>query len=156
MMKRSVNLADRPALSEAFCHVLGNTCRIERTAKSYAWNACGPGSYLISKMCREQADELSCATEPIAQHIVGLGTAAILDYTDAVVAANPPAASDIPAVNDMVTNLQEAHAQAAISIRAAMDVAKEADEWSSLIILAERLEAHRRHAHHLSQLDLSS
>lgn len=143
---------DQKALTEALCHVLGNTCRIERTSKSYAWNANGPGSFLLAQMFRKQADEMNGATEPIAQLIIGLRGAPILDYSDAIVAVNPPTASDIPNLANMLANLRDANRHAGTSVKAAIDVAKEADEWSALVMLTRRLEAHRKHAHQLSQL----
>ncbi|MEL6540313.1 MAG: ferritin-like domain-containing protein [Pseudomonadota bacterium] len=131
------------SLCEALCHVLGNTCRILRTAKSYEWNASGRGAILAQQCFKEQAEELDAAIDPIAYHILGLGGSAILDYSDSVVAVNPPASHVIPALADMISNLVEGHVQANHSVGAAIDIAREIDEVPTVQILAIRVDAHR-------------
>ncbi|MDW4497862.1 ferritin-like domain-containing protein [Sulfitobacter sp. D35] len=136
-------------LCDALCHVLGNTCRIGRTTKSYEWNVQGKGALMAEACFREQASELEVAIEHLARHIVGLGGRAILDYSDAVVEVNPPTTSDVPDLATMVRNLKEGHTQAGLSVNAANDLAREADEVASVKLLADRLEAHRGHGRRL-------
>ncbi|MEM8792418.1 MAG: ferritin-like domain-containing protein [Pseudomonadota bacterium] len=139
-------------LFEALCHILGNTCRIERTAKSYEWNATGAGALDAARCFRAQADELQDALEPLALHVLGLGGRPILDYSDEVVAVNPPGCDEIPPLDEMVSNLAGGHEQAMHSLGAAMDLARAAEEMPTLILLASRIEAHRLHGHRLGML----
>lgn len=137
-------------LRESLCHILGNTCRLSRTAKSYEWNASGRGAVLAQACFREQADAMHKCIDPLAGHIVDLGGRAILDYSDAVVAVNPPSASAIPALSDMVHNLHMGHGQALLSVGAAIDVARAVDEESTLQLMASHMALHRTWRHHLT------
>lgn len=142
-------LADRvgnAALVDAFCHVLGNTCRISRLAASFRWNASGPGAPL-SEMCfREQAEELHSALDTIAIHIRMLGGAAILDYSDATVEAIPNDPSAMFSLKTMHERLYASHTAACLSIETGIDLAEECGERASLRLLCHRLESHRHHA----------
>lgn len=138
-------MMDHTALCDAMCHVLGNTCRIARTAKSYEWNAQGRGAILAQTCFRDQADELHAALEPIAQSILGLGAPAILDYSDTVVAITPPTAADVPTLERMIENLSEGQIEARHSIGAAIDLATQIDEQCMVHLLSERIAAHRSH-----------
>lgn len=137
------------SLCDAFCHVLGNTCRIARTAKSYEWNVDGPGAIEAARCFAGQASELETAIDPLAHHVLGLGGRAILDYSDAVVEANPPTIDLIPRLGDMVRILSDGHEQARHAIGAAMDIAQAVDEVPSVHILALRMDAHRQHRRQL-------
>ena len=137
-------------LCGALCHILGNSCRIGRTAKSYEWNVSGRGAVYAEVCFREQADEMHAALAPLARHIRSLGGRAILDYSDAVVVVNPPTAADVPVPAQMCENLAEGHKQAIHSIGAAIDIAREMDELPTIQLLSLRIEAHRGSLHRLS------
>ncbi|MEL7137612.1 MAG: ferritin-like domain-containing protein [Pseudomonadota bacterium] len=143
---------DRSTLCDALCHVLGNTCRISRTAKSYEWNAEGRGALAAQACFRAQADELHAALEPLAQSILGLGAPAILDYSDTVVAITPPTAADVPPLKRMIHNLSHGQVQAMHSIGAAIDLARGMDEHGVLSMLSDRITVHRAHRRSLSLL----
>lgn len=137
---------------DSLCHVLGNTCRLSRTAQSYAWNATGQGAIIAQHVFRKQAQEMHDAVDMLAKHIIDLGGQPILDYSDAIVAVNPPTADDIPNLPKMVRNLQDGHAQAIHSIGAAMDIAREADEICTINAMASRTSAHRAFGRELTLL----
>ena len=130
-------------LYDALCHVIGNTCRIMRTAKSYGWNASGRGAIAAQQCFIEQAEELHNAIDPLARHLVGLGGSPIFDYSDAIVQVDPPTIDSIPTLAEMVDILANGHIQANHSIAAAMDIAREIDEVATVQILALRIAAHR-------------
>ncbi|WP_299608637.1 ferritin-like domain-containing protein [uncultured Tateyamaria sp.] len=130
-------------LHESLCHILGNTCRLSRTAKSYEWNVSGRGAVLAQACFREQAEAMHMSIDPLAGHIVDLGGHAVLDYSDGVVAVNPPTANGIPTLSEMVRNLHEGHRQAIHSVGAAIDVAREADDESTVQLMAAHQAAHR-------------
>ena len=136
-------------LQNALCHILGNTCRIGRTARSYEWNVTGPRALIAEACFRDQADELMTSIEGIALHIRSLGGPAIFDYSDEIVEVNPPTPKDIPSLRTMCTNLANGHLQANHSIGAAMDIAREIYEIPSIQVLGLRLERHRLHQHRL-------
>ncbi len=130
-------------LYDALCHVIGNTCRIMRTSKSYAWNASGRGAIVAQQCFIEQAEELHNAITPLALHVLGLGGAPIFDYSDAIVDIEPPSRNAIPRLPKMIDMLAEGHVQANYSICATIDIAREIDEISTVHILALRIDAHR-------------
>lgn len=132
-------------IADAFRHVLGNTCRISRTAASYAWNVTGPGARGASACFSEQAVELHASLDDIASHIRDLGACAILDYSDRVVTMNPPHSSHVPDIDAMFLNMCSGHAQACMSIEAAIDVSRSCDDEVGIQVLSSRLAAHRRH-----------
>lgn len=132
-------------LHDALCHVLGNTCRIGRTAASYQWNVTGACAMSAAICFRDQAKELNQSLDDFAEHIRSLGAMAILDYSDSVVAVDPPTAAAVPPIREMFSNLHGGHVQACLSIKAAIDISKECDDEPSIQILARRLSAHRRH-----------
>lgn len=140
-------MPEKQDLNDALCHVLGNTCRIARTARSYEWNVTGRHALTAEASFQDQADELMAATLDIARHVRGLGTIAILDYSDAVVEVNPPTHAAMPTLEKMCQNLASGHLQANHSIGAAMDIARELDEVPTFVFLAARIDVHRRHRH---------
>ena len=139
-------------VGQALNHVLGNTCRMARTAKSYEWNARGPGCVTAATQFRSQAREMHGAIESIASHIMGLGLPAILDYSDRVVALNPPTADEIPTLVQMIRELLSGHEQSGLSVQAVTDVAQEAGEFSTVSLMSSRIDAHRRHRFDLERL----
>jgi len=96
------------------------------------------------------------ALNGLATHVLGMEGAAILDYSDEVVALNPPTVKSIPALNQMVKTLKQGHDEAVFSIGAAMDLAREVDEAPTIQILAMRVEAHRQHKRKLTLLHLDT
>lgn len=142
-------------VGHALNHVLGNTCRMARTAKSYEWNARGPGCMMAAAQFRSQAEEMHGAIEPIASHIMGLGLPAILDYTDQVVALNPPTVDAIPSLIEMVREMASGHKQSGLSVLAVLDVASEAGEFATITLMSQRIDAHRRHRSDLERLSES-
>ena len=145
-------MIDAEQVGQALNHVLGNTCRMARTAKSYEWNARGPGCRPAAEEFREQACEMHGSIEPIAFHIMGLGWPPVLDYTDQVVALNPPTIEAIPSLLDMIRELSAGHEQSGISVLAVLDVASEAGEHATMTLMSARIDAHRRHRHNLLRL----
>lgn len=145
-------MTDHSEICDALCHILGNTCRIHRTTRSYEWNVSGPGAEVVRRCLNEQATEMEDAIMPIAQQILGLEGKPIFDYSDGVVAVNPPTRRGMPALSDMISQLREGHAQALLSIGAALDVAREADEVSTVFFLAGRIDMHRAHRYQLALL----
>ncbi|MEM7545946.1 MAG: ferritin-like domain-containing protein [Pseudomonadota bacterium] len=155
MSSGSTNLGppqDVGALIEGLNHVLGNTCRIARTTRSFAWNITGAGGCMAIRCFNNQSDELSGSIEPLALHILGLGGPALLDYTDGVVEVNPPTVAAIPSKASMIDRLREAHRRAEASARAALDVALDDQEWPTVVHLSGRIDAHRAHARELATL----
>lgn len=134
----------------SLCHILGNTCRLSRTAKSYEWNASGRGSVLARQCFWQQADALHILIDPLAAHILELGGCAVLDYSDEVVSVDPPTSNAFPTLADMVRTLREGHDQAILSVGAAIDVARAADEESTVRLMASHLAAHRTWRHSLA------
>ncbi|WP_299285050.1 ferritin-like domain-containing protein [uncultured Tateyamaria sp.] len=149
-------MKQRAALCDALCHVLGNTCRMARTTKSYEWNVEGPGAEVARQCFREQARELDDIIDPIAKQVLSLGLRPVLDYSDGVVLINPPTAHDIPELSNMVSTLRRGHKQAALSVSAALDVARDADEMPAVGFLGAMITVHRLHRHRLSLLILEN
>lgn len=146
-------MIERDEICTALCHVLGNTCRIYRTTRCYEWNASGKGADLARMCFHDQANELATTALPeIASHIRALDGSPILDYSDGVVKIDPPTAQDIPTLSEMITNLRSGHEQANISISAAIDIAREIDEWPTLSFLTTQVTLHRLHRKRLGLL----
>lgn len=151
-MNKSADICMSESMNEALCHVLGNTCRLGRTTNSYEWNVEGHGALAAETCFQRQAKELHRSLGVLASHIRRLGAYAILDYSDSVVVINPPTVEEIPTLRQMIINLQEGHTQAKLSIFAAMDMAQEIDEVTTIQLLASRLNAHRDHLWRLNFL----
>ena len=138
------------ALCEGLCHLLGNTCRLARATMTFGWNENGPGASARDTLLAAQAKELHRALDTIAAHAAGLGIAPVLDYTDVNLTLRLPTLSDaeagLPAGAAALNLLAEAHAEAAGSVEAAIDVALMAESYASLMLMTARLEAHRSHA----------
>ncbi len=139
------NRSVAPYVVDGLRHVLGNTCRIGRTAISYAWNVTGAGARGASACFEEQSVELFEAVHDIAKHIRGLGMYAVFDYSDKILSLQPPGANEIPDVATMLEHLRVGHEQACLSIEAATDVARECQEDATVHLLSARLSAHRGH-----------
>lgn len=133
------------ALGDALCHILGNTCRLSRTAMSYQWNVRGQDARGLASCLREQAEELHNCLDSIAEHIRGLGLPAVLDYSDVVVELNPPDKEFLPSQAEMISNLIAGHDQACFSLIAALDMSSEYGDHGTTQLLALRLNMHRRH-----------
>jgi len=145
-------MIDTGEICGALCHVLGNTCRIYRTTRSYEWNVSGPGAELARTCFHDQGNDLSRAISAIADQILGLGGAPILDYSDAVVKIDPPTHWDIPSQSEMIVNLRDGHQQANFSVNAALDLVREVDELATLHFLTRQITLHRLHRYRLGLL----
>lgn len=132
--------------------MLGNTCRIYRTTRSYEWNVSGQGAEQARVCFHDQANDLSRSIPGIADQILGLGGSPILDYSDAVVTIDPPTHDEIPSQPDMITNLMDGHRQANFSVSAVADMVREIDELATLNFLAQQITLHRLHRHRLGLL----
>lgn len=139
-------------ICDALCHILGNTCRISRTTRSYEWNVSGEGAELARQCFQEHSAEQDLSIVPIALHIIGLGGNPILDYSDGVVEVDPPSKDELPSLPEMINRLSLGHSQANRSIRAAVDIAQQHNLITTLVLLAAQSEMHRLQRHRLSLL----
>ena len=140
------------AICDALCHILGNTCRISRTTRSYEWNVSGKGAELARQCFHEHSVEQEVSVVPIAHHIIGLGGSPIFDYSDGVVEVDPPSKDELPSLPEMINRLSLGHTQANRSIRAAVDIAQQHNFTTTVVLLAAQSEMHRLQRHRLSLL----
>lgn len=145
-------MTDVAILCDALCHVLGNTCRIIRTTRSYEWNVSGRGAELARRCFCEHATEQQRTVERVAYHIIGLRGSPILDYSDEVLEVDPPTKHDIPSLRVMVERLCRGHAQADTSVNAAADLAREFLETATVNLLVSQSEMHGLHSRRLELL----
>ena len=136
----------RLAIVEAFAHLLGNTCCLQRMAQSCAWNVEGPYSAEASALFRRQANEMFRAQGLIAGRIRTMGEIAVPDESDLVLSPSEAVACRGAAeIYSLVGVLTAGHRKTIVSIRAASDVAFDIDDRASLLLLDMRLLAHERH-----------
>lgn len=145
-------MSDLDHLCDALCHILGNTCRMIRTTRSYEWNVAGRGAELARQCFNEHAMQQSEMVEPIACQILGLGGQPIFDYSDAVLEIDPPTKDDLPPLPEMVSRLSRGHVQAKISIQAAVDVAQACSETATQNLLVAQADMHRFQGYRLALL----
>ncbi|MEM8792455.1 MAG: hypothetical protein AAGE80_12620 [Pseudomonadota bacterium] len=139
-------------LTQALCHVLGNTCRVARVAQCFGWNAMGRGALEAERCYLNQAEEMHGALDPIAWHIRALGGIAVQNYSDDLVRIAMPNGDTMLCLAEMTATMSDAHHEICLSISAAMDVARDLDDLSSMNLLAARCSAHKAHFWRLNQL----
>jgi DNA-binding ferritin-like protein len=136
----------RRAMAEAFGHVLGNNCRLFRTALCCSWNVRGRDALAAGAAFRAQADEMYAAQDQIAARLRFAGAAVVPDDSETIIVPRPAAADfDAMSAIEMAQLLATGHEGAILSIQAASDVAREVDDDGSMVVLGQRLVAHQTH-----------
>lgn len=139
-------------VADALCHVLGNTCRLARVAQCYGWNAMGRGALEAERCYLGQAQEMHAALDLIAHHIRVLGGVAVQNYSDDLLQIAMPNGKAMPTLHEMTPAMSGAHEEICLSISAAIDVARDVDDLTSMHLLAARHGAHKAHIWRLTQL----
>ena len=144
-------VGSRLAVVEAFAHLLGHTCGLQRIAQSCEWNVSGPYWVEATALFRRQANELFRAQALIAGRIRAMGEVAIPEESDLLLPhAEATFCKETVDPHDLACILTGGHRQIIASIRAALDVAFDVDDRASLFLLDVRLLAHERHIGHLA------
>ncbi|MEL6463794.1 MAG: ferritin-like domain-containing protein [Pseudomonadota bacterium] len=134
----------RRSISEALCHVLGNTCRIAATTQSFYWNVTGPQAASLKSIFAVQYREMHDALDRIAMRSRALGEFVAQDYSDAVLLPTLLAISSSKS-DQMLKILIEAHEASLLSLDAAMDVADAYQDRTTVALLANREEVQGQH-----------
>ncbi|MEM9794965.1 MAG: DNA starvation/stationary phase protection protein [Pseudomonadota bacterium] len=141
------------AVADALQHVLGNTCRLATASLSCHWNVTGTQFSTLHLLFGEQYRELWEALDLLGERIRALDHPAIADHADEVVVPIFQCRASFPPANVMRHVLIDGHGNMIDALRAALDVARAADDEGTTSILGERLVAHERHRWMLRALD---
>jgi starvation-inducible DNA-binding protein len=143
----------RAAMIEAWVHILGNGCRLFRTARVCAWNVRGQGAERAAPLFAAQAKEVWRAQDIIAARVRALGGLALPDDSDAVIVTRPAEIDYLRCLScELVVLLADGHKAAIVSLEAAGDVAEAINDEASQRLVTARAQVHRLHARDLHKL----
>ncbi|MEO0399392.1 MAG: DNA starvation/stationary phase protection protein [Pseudomonadota bacterium] len=148
---RPVNtgLADnaRTAVAESLIDVLADTYAVYAKTHGFHWNVTGPQFQTLHTLFETQYNELWVVLDEIAERIRALGVFAPGDFSSlAARTAIEPAPAEPPSGDDMVRHLLADHETLVRRLRAAVEVAGEANDDVSEDFLIGRLQIHEKTA----------
>lgn len=136
-------MADQSKLIDALGFVLIDTFSLYRKTHIYHWNVRGPDFAQLHKLFEKQYGEIWESVDVIAEHIRALGALTPADFSGSAMSAAIPTYT----AQEMVTDLLADNvAMVANTISRAVAAAEAPDDQGTLNLLAERIDAHRKHA----------
>lgn len=151
-MNIGINDENRKALAEGLSRVLAETYTLYLKTHNFHWNVTGPQFQTLHLMFETQYNELATAVDLIAERIRALGHYAPGSYREYAKLSSIPEAEGVPAANEMVRQLVEAHETVVRTARSLFPKADDAADESTADLLTQRMQTHEKTAWMLRSL----
>lgn len=143
---------DRKAIADGLSHVMADTYSLYLKTHNYHWNVTGPMFQTLHLMFEQQYNELWAAVDLVAERIRALGHFAPGTYKELGALSSIADDDNIPAANEMISNLVRGHERVATTARKLFPVAERASDQATADLLTQRLETHEKSAWMLRSL----
>ncbi len=137
---------ERKKVAEGLSHLLADSYTLYLKTHNFHWNVTGPMFQSLHAMFEEHYTELATAVDEIAERIRALGETAPGSYAAFSRLSSIQEAEDVPAADEMVRQLVEAHEAVAKTARSVLPIADAGDDEVTLGLLADRLAVHEKTA----------
>ena len=137
---------ERRNVAEGLSRLLADSYTLYLKTHNFHWNVTGPMFQSLHAMFEEHYTELATAVDEIAERIRALGEPAPGSYAAFVRLSSIKESEDVPAAEEMVRQLVEAHEAVAKTARGVLPVADAGDDEVTMGLLADRLAVHEKTA----------
>lgn len=141
-----INEQDRINVAEGLKRLLADSYTLYLQTHNFHWNVVGPKFRELHLMFEEHYTELATAVDEIAERIRTLDVPAPGTYKAFAELSAIDEVEGVPAANDMVAILTRGHEQVVKTCRAALKLAQEADDESSVALISDRMRVHEKTA----------
>jgi starvation-inducible DNA-binding protein len=143
---------DRQKIATGLSRLLADSYTLYLKTHSYHWNVTGPRFRDLHMMFEEQYTELATAVDEIAERVRTLGYPAPGTFREFLELTTIEEVPGAPAAEDMVKDLVVAQEIVVRTCREILPAAQEADDESTVGLVAERMATHEKAAWMLRSL----
>ena len=136
----------RKQVADGLSRVLADSYTLYLKTHNFHWNVTGPSFQALHGLFETQYTELAMAVDEVAERIRALGHPAPGSYTQFAKLSSVKEETGVPAAEDMVRQLVEAHETVARTAREVIPTAQEAKDEASVDLLVGRLKVHEKAA----------
>src|SRR3954447_13285269 len=108
-MDIGIKEADRARIAQGLSRLLADTYTLYLKTHNFHWNVTGPMFQTLHLMFETQYNELALAVDLVAERIRALGFPAPGTYAEFTKLSSIKESSGVPAAEDMIRRLVEAH-----------------------------------------------
>ena len=148
-----IKKSDRIGIAEGLQRLLADSYTLYLQTHNFHWNVTGPMFRDLHLMFEEHYTELAIAVDDIAERIRTLGVVAPGTYKQFAALSSIKEVEGIPEAKEMVTILTKGHEQVVKTCRAALKLAQEAGDESSISLVSDRMRIHEKTAWMLRALN---
>ncbi len=147
-----IEAAKREEISQGLSRVLADTYTLYLKTHNFHWNVTGPMFQTLHLMFETQYNELALAVDLVAERIRALGFAAPATYKQFTELSAITEDEGVPAAQDMIRRLVEAHETVARTAREIFKAAEQASDQPTCDLLTQRMQVHEKTAWMLRSL----
>jgi len=137
---------DRQEVVEGLSRLLADTYTLYLKTHNFHWNVTGPMFQALHQMFETQYTELSVAVDDIAERIRTLGYPAPGTYSEYARLSSIGETPGVPSAEEMLRLLVEGNEAVIKTARSILPIAEQADDESSVDLVAERMRIHEKTA----------
>ena len=156
MTAQNINIGidqdDRQKIAGGLTRLLADTYTLYLKTHSYHWNVTGPRFRDLHMMFEEHYTELATAVDDVAERIRTLGYPAPGTFREFLELTTIEEIPGAPAAEDMVKDLVTAHEIVVRTCREILPAAQEANDESTVGLVADRMAIHEKTAWMLRSL----
>jgi starvation-inducible DNA-binding protein len=145
-MDTGINTEDRAKIVESLSTVLADAFMVYLKTHNFHWNVTGPMFSTLHVMFEEQYTEQWNALDEIAERIRALGHFAPATSRRYVELSNISEEPDVLSAKDMIRQLVEGNEVLVRTMREAVKVADDLDDFPTADMLTTRMEVHEKNA----------
>ena len=147
-----IEARDRQEIAAGLSALLADSYTLYLKTHNFHWNVTGPMFNTLHLMFEEEYTELATAVDEIAERIRALGHPAPGSYRQFAALSSVPEETGVPAAEDMIRQLVEAHEQTAKTARSVFPAAEAAGDEPTADLLTQRMQVHEKTAWMLRSL----
>ena len=153
-MKMDIGIPEkeRMEIAEGLSRVLADSYTLYLKTHNFHWNVTGPMFQTLHTMFEEHYTELATAVDVIAERIRALGSFAPGSYHQFAKLSSVKEADGVPAAEDMIRQLVEAHETVIRTSRSIFPIADKVNDEATADLLTQRIQLHEKTAWMLRSL----
>ena len=137
---------DRERVADVLKRLLADSYTLYLQTHNFHWNVTGLHFRDLHLLFEEQYNELSVAVDDIAERIRTLGSAAPGTYKEFSELSSIDETHGVPEAMHMVEILKDSNETIVRTARAALAIAQEASDESSIALISDRMRVHEKTA----------
>jgi starvation-inducible DNA-binding protein len=151
-MSINTGIDNRQAIADSLAKYLASTYTLYLKTQNFHWNVTGPHFYQLHKLFEEQYNDLSAATDQLAERIRALGFRAPASFAEYLKLSSIQEESKTIKANDMISQLLADQQTMVREGREVIKVAEHVGDDSTADMVIGRIEEHEKAAWMLRSL----